>query len=289
MKAALLALSVLALNPQGDAPVRDTTAAASAVSAVSGTWSASVRKSDRATLQLTVSERKGSVLGTGVRISDLEGLAVADLDSGKPVTFRLRREAGVVTFAGRFRGGKGEGTLRYDGDPGYWSRIAAMGVANDWRGKDTQLLALPVLDVRTDYIAALRREGALAPLSDYVGMKAVGVTPEMVREVRPLIAGALKPSDLMGFAALGVTPEYARQMRKVFSGMKASDLSGMKALDVSPGYVAEMRSAGARIGTAGDAQSFRALGISPDAVRRTVARGKPNPSVSDVMEMNVRY
>jgi hypothetical protein len=50
-----------------------------------------------------------------------------------------------------------------------------------------------------------------------------------------------------------------------------------------------MRAAGARIHTASDAQSFRALGISPAAVRRAVERGRPNPSASEVMEMSIRY
>lgn len=285
MKAVFAMPLLMMMNPPAE--VQPTASATAAYNlAVAAPWSASVKQD---ALQVTVSERKGSSLGVTVKLADLEGLSAADLDSGRPVTFRLRREAGVVTFTGHFRSGKGEGTLRYDGDAGYWSRIAAMGVANDWSGKRGQQLALPLLDVRTDYIAALRREGALGGLSDYVGMKAVGVAPELVREVKPLVAGPLKPHDLMGFAALGVTPGYARQMRGVFSGLAASDLSGMKALGVTPDYVAEMRSAGARIRTAGDAQSFRALGISPAAVRRTVARGKPNPGVSDVMETNIRY
>jgi hypothetical protein len=294
MKAALLPLVLLSVNPATETkapPEALATAQASAAYnlSVEAPWDATTRSSDPGTLQLHISERKGSSLGVSVKLTELEGLTTADLDSGKPVTFRLRREAGIVTFSGRFRDGKGEGMLRYDGDAGYWSRIAAMGVQNDWDQSRYQLLALPLLDVRTDYIAALRREGALASLSAYVGMKAVGVAPEMVREVRPLVEGPLKAQDLMSFAALGVTADYARGMRTVFSSTKASELSSMRALGVTSDYVAEMRSAGARIRTAGDAQSFRALGISPAAVKRAVARGKPNPSVSDVMEMNVRY
>lgn len=99
-------------------------------------------------------------------------------------------------------------------------------------GRRYNLLALPLLDIRTDYLAALRGEGAMAGLIDYIGMTTVGVTPD---------------------------------------------------------HVAEMRAAGARIRTAADAQSFRALGISPAAVRRTVACGKPNPGVSEVMAATVGY
>ena len=317
MKVAIALPLLMMLNPASDVqPAASTEARADYNLSIEAPWTAHAHRSRPDTLQLSVSERKGASLGVSVQLSDLDGLTPADLESGKPVTFRLRREAGLITFSGRFRNGKGEGTLRYDGDAAYWSRIAGMGIANDWSRKRFQLLALPLLDVRTDYIAALRSGGAMGELGDYVGMKAVGVRPELVREVRPLIAGALKPHDLISFAALGVTPDYAREMRTAFATVKASDLSSMKALGVrpldiarykaiglavspqdaaslqalgvTPEYVAEMRAAGARIVTASDAQSFRALGISPAAVRRTVARGKPNPGASDVMQMSVR-
>ncbi|HEV2567617.1 hypothetical protein [Sphingomonas sp.] len=316
MKVAFALPLLMLLNPPAEVRPVATAVAPENNVAVEAPWTAKLSKSDAGMLQLNVMERRGSMLGTGVKLAELEGLSAADLDSNRPVTFVLRREAGTMTFSGRFRGGEGSGTLRYDGSAAYWSRIAAMGVPNDWSERRYQLLALPLLDVRTDYIAALRREGAMGSLSDYVGMKAVDVQPEMVREVKPLIAGALQPHDLMSFAALGVTADYAREMRGAFAGLKASDLSsmkalgvkgadvarfkaagldvtpqgaaGMKALGVTPDYVADMRAAGAAIRTAGDAQSFRALGISPAAVRRTVERGRPNPSASDVMEMSMR-
>jgi hypothetical protein len=319
MKAVLVLPLLMLLNPPSEVQPVSATAEARADYnlSVEAPWTAKISKSDPGKLQVNVIERKGSMLGTGVKLADLQGLSTADLDSNRPVTFVLRREAGIVTFTGRFRNGEGDGTLRYEGDAGYWSRIRAMGIRNDWSERRYQLLALPLLDVRTDYIAALRREGAMGELSDYVGYKAVNVQPEMVREVKSLVAGTLKPHDLMSFAALGVTPDYAREMRTAFAELKASALSsmkalgvrgtdiaqmkaaglevtpqgaaGMKALGVTPAYVAEMRAAGARIRTAGDAQSFRALGISPAAVRRAVERGRPNPSASDVMEMRVRY
>jgi len=318
MKVAFALPLLMMMNPSAEVqPVATAQGFAASNLSVDAPWTAKLSTSNPGKLQVNVMERKGSMLGTGVMMADLEGLSAADLDSNRPVTFRLRREAGTVTFTGRFRDGEGEGTLRYDGDPGYWSRIAAMGIRNDWSERRYQLLALPLLDVRTDYIAALRREGTMGELSDYVGMKAVDVRPEMVREVKPLVAGGLKAHDLMSFAALGVTADYAREMRTAFASLKASDLSsmkalgvkpadiaryksiglevspkgaaGMKAMGVTPDYVAEMRAAGARIQTAGDAQSFRALGISPAAVKRAVARGRANPSASDVMELSVRY
>ena len=160
MKVAFALTLLMLVNPPADVQPVATAAAAYNMS-LEAPWTAKLRKSAPGELQLNVMERRGSMLGTGVKLADLEGLSTADLDSGKPVTFVLRREAGTVTFSGRFRDGEGEGTLRYDGDADYWSRITAMGIANDWSERRTQLLALPLLDVRTDYIAALRREGAM--------------------------------------------------------------------------------------------------------------------------------
>ncbi|NNM75496.1 hypothetical protein HJG53_01050 [Sphingomonas sp. ID1715] len=318
MKVAFALPLLMMLNPAADAPPVAATAQAAAADnlSVEAPWTAKLSKSDAGKLQISVMERRGSMLGVGVALAELEGLTAADLASNRSVTFVLRREAGTVTFSGRFKDGLGEGTLRYTGNPDYWAKIAGMGLRWDEGERRAQLLALPLLDVRTDYIAALRREGAMGTLGDYVGMKAVGVAPEMVREVKPLIAGELQPHDLMSFAALGVTPDYAREMRAAFSSLRGNDLSsmkamgvsgadiarikalglevtpqgaaGMKALGVTPAYVQEMRAAGARIRTANDAQSFRALGITPAAVRRAVERGRANPSASDVMEMSMR-
>lgn len=316
MKAALAALMLLGMT--GAPPTPKTAADNVQNLSVEASWTAHVRKSNHGELQLNVSEERGSMLGISVKLADLDGLSPADLEGRSgPVTFALHREAGTIIFTGRFSNGSGQGSLRYDGNPAYWSKIEAMGVENDWSSRRRNLLALPLLDVRTDYIESLRREGAIAPLSDYVGMRAVNVTPEMAREVRPLIAGGLKPHDLMSFAALGVTPDYVREMKTVYATLNASDLTsmkalgvkpadigrfkaiglevsprdaaGMKALGVTPDYVATMRAAGARIRNPGDAQSFRALGVSPAAVKRTVERGRPNPSASDVMEANIRY
>lgn len=316
MKAALAAMIFLGVAP---APEVRTQAAANAeyILSVEAPWTAHLNRSDPSQLQLDVRERPGSSLGTGIRLTDLEGLSEADLRSGKPVNFRLVREAGTIHFSGTFRNGEGGGTLRFEGNPAYWSKLAAMGVRNDLTDRRAGILGLPLLDVRSDYIADLRREGAIADLSDYVGMRAVNVRPEMVHELRPLIAGALKPHDLMALAALGVSPDYVREMRTAYKTLDAHDLTsmkalgvvpadiarfkaigldvtpqdatGLKALGVTPDYVRALRDAGARVRTAGDAQSFRALGISPAAVKRTIAAGTPNPSASDVMRMSTRF
>lgn len=133
MKAALLLLAVAgAIGARPDATGNAEAGAAYGIT-VKAPWTAHVSKSDPGKLQLGVSERKGSMLGVSVKLTDLAGLSPDDLDGkDRPVSFVLRREAGTITFTGRFSNGSGQGALRYDADPAYWSKIAAMGVENDW-------------------------------------------------------------------------------------------------------------------------------------------------------------
>lgn len=316
---AILFLAAFGVAADGQPDARaGTPPSAGAAATVDAPWTASISKSDPTKLHINIIRDRHGMLGTSVPIADLAGLSADELKgTGRPVTFVLRRESGSVTFTGRFANGTGQGTLHYAADPAFFARLAAMGVRNDLTAERANALALPLLDLRTDYVAALRREGAMADLSDYVGMRAVNVRPEMVHELKPLIAGPLRVHDMMALAALGVTPDYAREMRGAYASLSASDLSsmkalgvkpadiarfkaiglelsphdaaGLKALNVTPDYVTELRAAGARIRSASEAQSFRALGISPAAVKRAVAHGRANPSASDVMEANVRF
>lgn len=292
MKAALLALGCLTIGaPTGAEIPPETTAAAATQSnlSVEGGWTAQAHKSDSPELQLNVSAHKGSTFGTPIKVADLEGLSPAALKgSNRPVTFALRRESGTIIFTGRFDAGSGRGTLRFQLDPAYLAKIAAMRVENDWNRQRFDLLSLPMVDLRTSEIAALRREGATGTLSDFLGMRVLNVRPEMVREVRALVPGKLAAHDLMSLAALGVTPDYARDMRRAYPRLSATELGSLKALAVTADYVMSMRAAGARIDTAADAQGFRALGISPEAVEHAIALGRRNPTPADVMEARFR-
>lgn len=287
MKAALVAIMVFGAAAGQDIAPGPIAGAATTMS-LEAPWIAHISRSDPTRLQLNVRDGAHSSFGTSIALADLEGLSAADIADGKPVTFHLRREAGTIAFSGAFRNGEGSGTLRFDSAPAYWSRLSAMGVENDLTARRVNLIGLVLLDVRSDYIAALRREGAIAPLSDYVGMRALNVRPDVVHELKPLVAGPLKVQDVMALTALGVTPDYVRGMGGVFPSLAPHDLSGLKALDVTADYVRSLREAGARVTTPGEAQSFRALGISPAAVRRTIAGGVSNPGAADVMRMSMR-
>src|SRR3546814_16228776 len=68
----------------------------------------------------------------------------------------------------------------------------------------------------------------IAP-EDLIGMKAMGVTPEDVREARAG-GGSLDADDLIAARAVGASPAYLKRMRAVFPDADGDDLSGASAL-----------------------------------------------------------
>lgn len=144
--------------------------------------------------------------------------------------------------------------------------------------------------------AAASKEGRL-PVDTLVGMKAMGVTPEDVREMRKggqdidadtaIAAKAVGASpaylnrmravfpdasmdDLIGASALGIDTGYAREMKRYFPDVTIDDLSGLRAVGVTGDYVREMRKAGIRLDDPDDAIAHRAVGGGLD-IARTVS------------------
>jgi hypothetical protein len=75
-------------------------------------------------------------------------------------------------------------------------------------------------------------------MHEVISMKAMGITPEYVAELK---AAGIAPGnlhELTSFRAVGVTPEYAKSMASAgFQGLSAHDLVSLKAQGVSPDYV----------------------------------------------------
>jgi hypothetical protein len=93
------------------------------------------------------------------------------------------------------------------------------------------------------------REQALerGHIDQVITMKAVGVTPEYVNELRSVSPRlqALNPADFAGMKAVGVTPEYAREMAAAgFRNITADDLTAARAVGVTGDYARGLAAAG---------------------------------------------
>lgn len=103
-----------------------------------------------------------------------------------------------------------------------------------------------------------------------IGMKAVGLTPEYVAEMRaasPALRNATI-NDIMGLRAVGATPEYVREIASAgFGNLRPDELESARAVGLDPAYVRAIRSTGVRA-TIDDLIELRAMGVRPGELAR---------------------
>jgi hypothetical protein len=117
--------------------------------------------------------------------------------------------------------------------------------------------------------SVVRIEGGRDPAIDRaIQMKALGVSPEYVAAMRsaaPALA-RLDASEFVGMKAVGVTPDFAREMASTFRNIDGDKLTEARAVGVTTSYVREMRAAGVN-GSIDDFIQLRAVGVRPSYVR----------------------
>jgi beta-lactamase regulating signal transducer with metallopeptidase domain len=104
-------------------------------------------------------------------------------------------------------------------------------------------------------------------VDELISMRAVGVTPQYVTEMRALFPD-VTVRELIGARAVGVTTEYVRKLRdagiEVRSARAAQSLA---AVGVKPEFIRAMRDAGLSVTNAREAESLAAVGVKPEFIR----------------------
>jgi beta-lactamase regulating signal transducer with metallopeptidase domain len=122
-------------------------------------------------------------------------------------------------------------------------------------------------------------------VDELIQLRAVGVTPEYIHQIRALFPQATLRS-ITQMRAVGVTPEYISEIRKAgFDVKTAHEIQSLSALGVTADYIRSMRDAGVDVKTAHDLTSLRATGVTPELVRQLAAAGYPNLSVHELTRL----
>ncbi|HEY6194022.1 MAG TPA: M56 family metallopeptidase [Candidatus Eisenbacteria bacterium] len=136
------------------------------------------------------------------------------------------------------------------------------------------LIGLRAMGVRPEDIREMRALFPRASLKAITGMKAVGVTSEFVRKMRDAGLQVRTAEDAQGLAAVGVTPRFIRAMRD--AGLEvnsAQEAQGLAAVGVTPEFIGAMRDAGLEVNSAQEAQGLAAVGVTPEFIHDMRAAG----------------
>lgn len=225
------------------------------------------------TVHLRLTELNSSS-GTNIAIDKLEGLTAAQLTTGGPVQFRLRRDAGTFTFEGVVRGGVGAGTYTFAADPAFPEQLAKRGFARPTAQEQYQMarhdVGFALIDelvkhgyakpatselvraghhgVRADYVREMAEHGyRLGSLEPLITLRDHGVTPSYVRELAAHGHKGLSADAIRKARDHGVTPEYVRALRDAgYTSLTMEELIKARDHGVTSQYLRELVDAGHR-------------------------------------------
>ncbi len=134
-----------------------------------------------------------------------------------------------------------------------------------------QLVSMRAVGVTPEYVAQMREHGGSMDPDDLIAAKAVGVDPAYIRAMRGVFPGA-SMDDLIGTSALHIEPGYAREMKGEFRNLSIDDLTALRAMGVTGDYIRKMRGAGYALKNPDDAIELRATGMTRGVMRKSTPR-----------------
>lgn len=117
-----------------------------------------------------------------------------------------------------------------------------------------------------------------------IGMRAVGVTPDDVRQMRA--DGQADAEDIIAAKATGVDPAYINAMRRLFPKADIGELVGARSVGIDAAYAREMQSYFPRVDL-DNLTAMRAMGITGDYVRQMRASGQAMTDPDDAIQSRV--
>ena len=156
-----------------------------------------------------------------------------------------------------------------------------------------QLVSMRAVGVTPEYVAEMRQHGGSLDADDIISAKASGIDPAYIRQMREIIPNA-DFDDLVGARHVGVNAAFARDMKSHFPDIGVDDLVALKAMGVDCDFVTDMQKSGVKMRDADDAielratHGFRPVKPRPVATSRPVARAVRDGNVAVVdMERGV--
>jgi hypothetical protein len=227
---------------------------------------------DRLQLALRRSMSPDRSSSSSFEIRELAGFDRAALRGrdGTPVAFALVREPGRLDCSGRTEGHRAQGTCRFTGDPAFAAFLVASGVR---RPTEREWIDLTMVGSRRSLVEALRQGRYAMPNPDaLVGMTALGVSPDYIREMAAAGYRPRKTEDFIPLKALDVSPAYLRSLKSVgYDRVPIEELIQLKALGITADFIASYQRRGFRNLSVSRLVQLKALGVRPEEIGRKTA------------------
>jgi hypothetical protein len=254
---------------------------------VTGEWTASIKEDD-AKIHLNFEQRsdKGGrhQMGQSYDFAELQGLSREQAVNGGPVKFSLVREAGTIECEGSFQNGKGSGTFRFSGNPGFVSAMKARGFdfeesssSTDRRHSENKLFAAATLNITTALADDLSSAGfGKLDVNDLFKAAIFKIDSKFMREMKASGFPNLGMEELVKARIFKIDADFVRQVSQMgFDKEPFESLVKMQIFKVTPEFLTEIRNEGLTINSVEDVVKLRIFKIDSEFIRQSRAEGIP--------------
>jgi hypothetical protein len=251
--------------PEGERSVITEAASQPAQENLPGTWE--LRPTEKeGVVHLRLTELNSSN-GSNVPVDQLEGLTAVQLAGpGGPVQFRIRRDAGTLTFEGVLRNRVAAGTFSFSPNPSFPAELAKRGFAQPTAREQYQMARH---DIGFAFIDELSKQGyAKSSTGELVRAGQHGVNVTYLREMGALGYRLSSLEPLITLRDHGVTPDYIRGLADLgYKQLPADSLRKARDHGITPEYIRGMRDSGYASLTMEELVNARDHGVTPEYVR----------------------
>lgn len=193
-------------------------------------------------------------------LASLTGLRREQL-AGPPsdVRFTLARDAGTLSFEGRFDQGEGVGRYGFTSSPDFAAALRKLGYGGL---DDEKLYSLALHDVSRAFIADLDALGyEKVPLDDLVNLRIHGASPAFIHELAALGMPHLPVDDLVNLRIHGATPDFIRELKALgYERVPLDDLVNMRIHGVTADFIRGLQGQGMRGASVGQLVDMKTHG-----------------------------
>jgi beta-lactamase regulating signal transducer with metallopeptidase domain len=259
----------------------------------SGSWFATI-KGEKVRMQFTSDDAENWNSNSDFLVSEF-----SSLPKNGPGEFTLTREAGTMTFKGKFDGDKGYGDYKFTPNNDFNTALKNAGIKGV---EEDDSFAFFLINIKKDYIKMLRDNGyanidkdqliSMAALKvdaafinmwkqngfknlsteDLVSAKAMGIDNDYVADIRKAGYNDITLEQIISFKAQNITGDYINKLKqsKVWSKESSpnpEDISSYKALNIDEDFIKSYEAIGMKGLTSENLTSLKATNTTPEFVK----------------------
>lgn len=239
----------------------------------------------------------------------------------KQGTFALAREAGTMSFEGKFEGDKGMGTYKFIPNKEYSAAMLKEGVVikkdidlivffminikvsymqmlkkNGYTDIDKdQLIPLAALDINEAYIKSIKQAIPDIDLDNLVPFKSLDIDKAFIEEIRKAGYKDVSPGKLIALKSQGIDGKYITDVRNSNKEDKSDnnknsdddddDIIAFKALNVDQEYINSFKKIGYNNISNSDLIAMKSLNVTPEYINAFQKAGYKDVQVDDLIAM----